>query len=716
MSIMMSIISMNFTSCSGGDSNGGNNDKGGLGGGEWYMSGLYYTMDQLNQSMYDLFNGDWSNCPDNCFDSDGKLNVTYQQPSTFSVSLDGYLRIVTYAPQKLTTDGFKFIQIVNSNTLIVYFEGAIYKANHQYGTKVYELEGNKYTGPLAVFADDPRYLTYTRDGNYLNVTIEGKNEKLAISDNSLILDNIKFDKISTAKSMSTTNIVDNSSPNPNNNDNLKSYSSCPDENHPHLIDLGLSSGTKWACCNIDANTPGQYGNRYAWGETTSKNDFNWSNYKYSYNNIGTDISGTQYDVAHEKWGGSWRMPTKEQFEELLNNTTSEWFVTKKNVIGRKFIGKNGNMIFLPLLHSEAKGAFYWTSTNSKTQSSQSYKLFFSTDSRTVEINASNHCDGNSIRPVQDNNAGGTYSQSAFINLLAGTSSKAWTWDTSTTGTCWGNMGYCGGSGQDVGTSGLGQWWGVTSEDDFISQRSQVDGELAADYFMDSYMVFSHDGTINSYNPKDIVFRKGTFQLEDIKNNSWKVANLHTTAGSILWPFQINWKTNGYDPYPTTFEVVYLTDSKLCLVYPDGGDFNSIGNWGEATYWHFKAKGTGKKHYIYGENSQKEPPFSPAIWDSSEMRFNSTEGKHFPTLSDEIYFGQKTLIVEVSNASSDCKARIMNGWWSSTYAENIPIHSGRWEINITEKMAKECAQGGEGKDLTLMITDGSCTINSVYYEE
>ena len=406
MSIMMSLISMSFASCSGGGNDGGGSDKGGLGSGEWYVSGLYYTMDQLNQSMYDLFNGDWSNCPANCFDPDGKLNVTYQQPPTYEVSLDGYLKKVTYAPKKLTTDGFKFIQIVNSNTLIIYLSGAIYKADYQYGTKVYELEGNKYTGPLAVFADDPYYLTYTRDGNYLNVTLEGKNEKIAISGNSLIIENSTFNKISTAKSMSTTNIVDNSSPNTNNNGNLSNYSSCPDENHPHMIDLGLPSGTKWACCNIDANAPGQYGNRYAWGETTSKSDFNWSNYKYRYNNIGNDISGTQYDVAHEKWGSSWCMPTKDQFEELLNNTTSEWFVAPGDVIGQKFTGKNGNKIFLPLLHSEATGAFYWTSTNHIIQSSQSYKLYFATDSRKVEINASNHCDGHSIRPVQGNSTGG----------------------------------------------------------------------------------------------------------------------------------------------------------------------------------------------------------------------------------------------------------------------------------------------------------------------
>lgn len=63
---------------------------------------------------------------------------------------------------------------------------------------------------------------------------------------------------------------------------------------------------------------------------------------------------------------------------------------------------------------------------------------------------------------------------------------------------------------------------------------------------------------------------------------------------------------------------------------------------------------------------------------------------------------------------------MNGWWSARYDDDqdVEVKSGLWEIQITEKMAKDCAKGngGEGKDLDLMLTSGSCTINSVYYEE
>jgi hypothetical protein len=125
----------------------------------------------------------------------------------------------------------------------------------------------------------------------------------------------------------------------------------------------------------------------------------------------------------------------------------------------------------------------------------------------------------------------------------------------------------------------------------------------------------------------------------------------------------------------------------------------------------------QKVWIYGENPEVEPPFQPAAWDAAAMRFSSTEGKYLPTLADEIYFSHKTLILDVVEASDDCTARVMNGWWSNTYEDNIPLSSGmKWEVKITDEMARECAKGGDGKDLDLMIISGSCTINAVYYEE
>ena len=56
----------------------------------------------------------------------------------------------------------------------------------------------------------------------------------------------------------------------------KSYLTCPDNNHPHIIDLGLPSGTKWACCNVGASIPEGYGYYYAWGETETKDHYDWN--------------------------------------------------------------------------------------------------------------------------------------------------------------------------------------------------------------------------------------------------------------------------------------------------------------------------------------------------------------------------------------------------------------------------------------------------------
>ena len=170
----------------------------------------------------------------------------------------------------------------------------------------------------------------------------------------------------------------------------RSYLDCPDDNHPHMIDLGLSSGTKWACCNVGATTPEGYGGYFAWGETEEKEVYNWSSYIHcdgvidSCHDLGNDIAGTQYDVAHVKWGGTWVMPTLDQIDELLNNSTSIW-TSQNGVIGRTFTSKNnGGKIFLPaagrridnkLLDVGSNGG-YWSSTQGSLYTNGAYELYF----------------------------------------------------------------------------------------------------------------------------------------------------------------------------------------------------------------------------------------------------------------------------------------------------------------------------------------------------
>ena len=111
----------------------------------------------------------------------------------------------------------------------------------------------------------------------------------------------------------------------------------------NYVDLGLTSGTKWATMNVGAKTPQDYGNYYAWGEVTTKETYKWNTYldgniasesdcgtsKDALNGI-TDIAGTQHDAAFVNWGGKWRMPTYDQQTELRNECYWVWTSSYNN--------------------------------------------------------------------------------------------------------------------------------------------------------------------------------------------------------------------------------------------------------------------------------------------------------------------------------------------------------------------------------------------------
>lgn len=190
--------------------------------------------------------------------------------------------------------------------------------------------------------------------------------------------------------------------------------SCPDSNHPHAIDLGI--GVKFACCNVGASSPEKYGDHFAWGETEKKYRYSTLNYKHGgndynkeYKDIGADISGTQYDVAHVKWEGNWHMPTKEQMELLKDICKKEW-VTYKRVEGMRFIGPNGNSIFLPASGSSwyddtkyvGYSGEYWSSTYS-TQKSNNYgdAYILGFNYERIWTHPIDRAGGSSIRPVTE---------------------------------------------------------------------------------------------------------------------------------------------------------------------------------------------------------------------------------------------------------------------------------------------------------------------------
>ncbi len=159
------------------------------------------------------------------------------------------------------------------------------------------------------------------------------------------------------------------------------------ENGHEYIDLGLPSGLKWATCNVGANSPEEYGDYFAWGETEPKEYYDWSTYKYGteYNRLTKYCNDSYYgkdgftdnktvldpedDAATANWGGAWRMPTKAEQDELCNNCTWDW-TTQNGVNGHEVTGPNGNSIFLPaagctmdgdLSHVGSRG-YFWSSS------------------------------------------------------------------------------------------------------------------------------------------------------------------------------------------------------------------------------------------------------------------------------------------------------------------------------------------------------------------
>ncbi len=124
------------------------------------------------------------------------------------------------------------------------------------------------------------------------------------------------------------------------------------ENGHVYVDLGLPSGLKWATCNVGANTPEEMGGFYAWGETETKELYDWSTYKFGtennfsrYNSVdGKTVLELEDDAANANWGGSWRMPTIAEFQEIIDNCT--WTYNTENG-GYTVTGTNGNSIFLP---------------------------------------------------------------------------------------------------------------------------------------------------------------------------------------------------------------------------------------------------------------------------------------------------------------------------------------------------------------------------------
>ncbi|MGN0029979.1 MAG: hypothetical protein ACI35Q_09670, partial [Marinilabiliaceae bacterium] len=205
------------------------------------------------------------------------------------------------------------------------------------------------------------------------------------------------------------------------------------------VDLGLPSGTLWAPYNVGATKPGEAGSYFAWGETTAKESYDWSTYKHMkegesdwthinkytaddnqitadwYTDVkfvgdGKTTLEAAYDAAAQNWGGKWRMPTRDQLNELFSECTSEWkdedWDANGSLAGYLLTGPNGKKLFLPAagrrrnfdLRSVGSRGYYWSAELYSGGSSGARYLVFNSGYWNADSNYGRYC-GFSVRPV-----------------------------------------------------------------------------------------------------------------------------------------------------------------------------------------------------------------------------------------------------------------------------------------------------------------------------
>ncbi len=170
------------------------------------------------------------------------------------------------------------------------------------------------------------------------------------------------------------------------------------------VDLGLS--VKWATCNIGASSPGDYGNYYAWGEVRPKTEYTSQNSITSMRNTGNISGNPAFDAARANWGGSWRLPTSSEVNELMSRCTRTSSMQGDH-FGYIFTGPNGNSIFLPAagfymgveLCNAGINGDYWTGTPAYNDYGYFNACILSFSTGITSYNMLNRQYGLVIRPV-----------------------------------------------------------------------------------------------------------------------------------------------------------------------------------------------------------------------------------------------------------------------------------------------------------------------------
>ena len=296
--------------------------------------------------------------------------------------------------------------------------------------------------------------------------------------------------------------------------------------------------------------------------------------------------------------------------------------------------------------------------------------------------------------------------------------KVWTWDTefrSDEG-CWGNMGYAAGDGESFVNEGNGIWWGaspeVLAQDD--QRHNAGNADLNGEEDRNAYMEFYDDGKIKTYDANGNIIREGKYSVEgwtgerntpsvDGSQPNWAYGTLKTTAGAILFPFQIN----GGGNQPTDFHIMQLDASHLKLVYAAPG----TGGWSEATWWAFKSNsdlegaitGFDKKTWTWDTEFRSDE----GCW--GNLGYVAGDGDSFVNEGNGIWWGATPEVLAQDdqrknagfaplNGEEDRNAYMIFDWKLGTIksydAAGTEIRGGKYEI-INKGMGKRLQPSVDG---------------------
>lgn len=376
--LLLVVMCFMFAACPEPDSDKDSGLKG------WYLDlssvAKQSDFDEINEAIRNqevlksYKNYDYVASRDLFIDNDGRYSDTDSYFGRLRFSIQSFINVV---------------RILDDQTLVFYI-GYLYEDGASSDEALYSFYAGSIFGNMTYYGTSS-YYTYAKVDNKLIVS---NGDIYTITSSGLIKDGSSalWSKYNPKKG------------NTGDNNNQGSNQTTGTIRGHKYVDLGLS--VKWATCNIGADSPEEFGDYFAWGETSTKSEYTSDN-SVTYGTNFSDIAGnSNYDAARVNWGGSWRLPTKAECRELKEECTWTW-TTKGGHNGYKVVGPNDNSIFLPAagyrdgtsLYRAGEYGDYWSSTSGESSTQSAYYLNFYSGGHDVDWYYRSY--GRTVRPVSE---------------------------------------------------------------------------------------------------------------------------------------------------------------------------------------------------------------------------------------------------------------------------------------------------------------------------